>query len=382
MASETKPLSVIMIGQKGLPVRADSGGIERHVEEIGARLVARGDTVTAYVRPRHTAARLAEYKGMRLLRMPSLPTKHLDTFTHTLLASVSAVFKKADVIHYHGVGPATLAWIPRVFAPRKRVVVTFHSIDRFHQKWGFFARTYLRFGEWAAVRFPHATIAVSRSIARYCRRRFKVAADYIPNGAVIPAYPGSDRLAQWGLVPGGYILTVARLVRQKGIHHLIAAFDGFEKEKKLVIVGAGDAGGGYADDLRRLSEGNSSIVFTGFQTGTSLAQLYANAYLYVHPSEAEGLAIAILEAMAAGRCVLVSDIPENAESIDHSGLTFVNADPADLRIKLRELLNHPEVVAELGAKAREWIRMTYDWDVIAAKTESVYRRIMKSRTDR
>lgn len=365
-----------MIGQKGLPVRADSGGIERHVEEIGARLAARGDTVTAYVRPRHAGARLAEYKGIRLQRMPSLPTKHLDTITHAFLATVSALFKKADVIHYHGVGPATVAWIPRVFAPRKRVVVTFHSIDRFHQKWGFFARAYLRFGEWAAVRFPHATIAVSRSIVRYCRETFRARVDYVPNGAVIPPYPGKDLLARWGLVPGGYILTVARLVKQKGIHHLIAAYDGFEKEKKLVIVGAGDAGGEYARQVRRLSEGNSSIVFTGFQTGAALAQLYANAYLYVHPSEAEGLAIAILEAMAAGRCVLVSDIPENVESIGHSGLTFMNADAADLRTRLRELLNHPEVVRQLGKEAEEWIRKTYDWDVITDKTEAIYRRIL------
>lgn len=376
MASEARKLDIIMIGQKGLPVRADSGGIERHVEELASRLVARGHSVTAYVRPRHTSARLSEYEGIKLRRMPSIPTRSLDTLTHSLLATISALFRKADIIHYHGVGPATLAWIPRLFKPAARVVVTFHSLDRFHQKWGPFARAYLRFGERAAVRFPHATIAVSRTIQHYCFEEFGAKVDHIPNGADIPEYPGSDLLAKWGLEPGGYILTVARLVKQKGIHHLIAAYDGFEKEKKLVIVGAGSFGSEYADQVRRLAEGNSSIVFTGFQTGKELAQLYANAYLYVHPSEAEGLAIAILEAMAAGRCVLVSDIPENVESIDHSGLTFVNADPEDLRAKLRELLNHPEVVAQLGGRAREWIRLTYDWDVIAERTESVYRRIL------
>ncbi|HTM68984.1 MAG TPA: glycosyltransferase family 4 protein [Candidatus Binatia bacterium] len=372
--AKPRPLSIIMIGQKGLPVRADSGGIERHVEELASRLVARGNRVTAYVRPRHTTARLTEYKGIRLQRMPSIPTRSLDALTHSFLATVSALFKKADVIHYHGVGPATLAWLPRLFKPKSRVVVTFHSIDRLHQKWGAVARAYLRFGEWAAVTYPHATIAVSKTIQDYCRKEFGKKVDHIPNGADIPAYPGKDLLAQWGLEPGSYILTVARLVQQKGIHHLIAAYDGFEKEKKLVVVGAGSFGSEYAERVRKMAEGNSSIVFTGFQSGRALAQLYANAYLYVHPSEAEGLAIAVLEAMAAGRCVLVSDIPENVESIDHSGLTFVNADPEDLRAKLRELLNHPEVVEQLGGKAREWIRLTYDWDVIAERTEAVYRR--------
>ena len=167
-------------------------------------------------------------------------------------------------------------------------------------------------------------------------------------------------------------MTVARLVRPKGIHHLIQAYDGFEAEKKLVIVGSGDPHSDYAEELRRLGEGNSAIVFTGFQSGKALEQLYANAYLYVHPSEAEGLSVSILEAMAAGRTVLVSDIPENMESIDHSGLTFVNADVDDLRAMLRELVNHPEIVEERGARARAWVHAAYDWDAIAKKTAELY----------
>ncbi len=361
-----------MIGLKGLPVSEEAGGIERHVEELAVRLAGRGHRVLAYVRPRFVDRRLTEYRGITLRRMPSIPTKHLDTVTHTLLSSFGALTKKADVIHYHGVGPATLAWIPRLLKPGCRVVVTFHSIDRLHQKWGWLARAYLRFGEWAALKFPHATIAVSKSIREYCRATYGVAPAYIPNGAVIRGYPGSDLLAKWGLERDGYILTVARLVRQKGIHHLIAAYDGFEKEKKLVIVGAPGFGPEYAEYLRRLSEGNSSIIFTGFQSGAALRQLFANAYLYVHPSEAEGLSVSILEAMAAGRCALVSDIPENVESIDHSGLTFVNADADDLRAKIRMLLNHPEIVAERGERARAWVASEYDWDKIAERTEEFY----------
>lgn len=375
--SETaeKNLDVVMLGIKGLPVRADSGGIERHVEELASRLAARGHRVSAYVRPRFTSTRESSYRGIRLDRLPSIPTKNLDTFTHTLLASLAVLFRRADVIHYHGVGPATFAWIPRLFKPRSRVVVTFHSIDRLHPKWGLPARLYLRFGEWASVRFPHATIAVSKVIRDYCRDRFGRVVDYIPNGAAVGPYPGSDLLARLGLSPGSYILTVARLVRQKGIHHLIEAYDGFENEKKLVVVGAPGFGGEYSEYIRRLSEGNSSIIFTGFQTGASLKQLFANAYLYVHPSEAEGLAVSVLEAMAAGRCVLVSDIPENVEPIDHSGLTFVNADAADLRAKIRMLLNHPEIVAERGERARNWVAGEYDWDKITERTETLYRRL-------
>ncbi len=364
-----------MIGLKSLPVDAESGGIERHVEELSTRLAAKGHEVTCYVRPREGGP--ASHEGVKLQAAPSIPTRSLDTLTRAFFATLSAVANPTDIIHYHGVGPATLAWIPRLFKPKANVVVTFHSLDRQNAKWGFFARTYLHLGEWAATHLPHATIAVSRSIKRYCKEKLFKDVDYIPNGATPKPHPGSDLLAKWGLTPGGYILTVARLVKPKGIHHLIQAFDGFEDRMKLVIVGAGDAHSAYAEELKALGEGNSAVVFTGFQDGKALAQLYANAYVYAHPSEAEGLSISILEAMSAGRTVLVSDIPENMESIDHSGLTFVNADVDDLRAKLRELLNHPEIVEERGARAREWIRQEYDWDAIAAKTEDLYARLPK-----
>lgn len=365
-----------MIGLKGLPVDAESGGIERHVEELATRLAARGHEVTCSVRPRKGGPE--SYEGVKLHGAPSIPTRSLDTITRAFCATLSALMSPADVIHYHGVGPSTLAWIPRLFKPKAKVVATIHSLDRQNAKWGFFARTYLHLGEWAATHLAHGTIAVSRSIKRYCKEKLFKDVDYIPNGAELKPHPGSDLLARWGLVPGGYILTVARLVRPKGIHHLVQAFDGFEDRMKLVIVGSGDAHSAYAEELKALGEGNSAIVFTGFQDGAALEQLYANAYIYAHPSEAEGLSISILEAMSAGRTVLVSDIPENMESIDHSGLTFVNADVDDLRAKLRELINHPEIVAERGARAREWIRQEYDWDAIAGKTEALYARLLKA----
>src|SRR5690606_13463610 len=168
-----------------------------------------------------------------------------------------------------------------------------------------------------ALPISHRTICVSQSIQKYCKDEFGADADYVPNGAPIPEYPGDELLQQFGISKNNYILTVARLVKQKGIHDLIGAYDGFEPDEKLVVVGAAAFGSEYADYVKRLSEGNSSIIFTGFQSGRALAQLFANCYVYIHPSEAEGLAISILEAMANGRCVLVSDIPENVESIDH-----------------------------------------------------------------
>ena len=377
MSDKTKKLKIVMLGLKGLVLSGEAGGIERHVAELAPRLVAQGHQVTVYVRPRFNQNESKEFKGVRLIQLPSISTKHLDAIIHTFLASWHVLFQDVDIIHYHGIGPSTLAWIPRLFKRSAKTIVTFHSLDRFHQKWGWFARLYLMFSEWTAVKYPHGTISVSRGMQDYCLKHFHAETEYIPNGANTFEYPGSDLLGQWGLEPDSYFLTAVRLVKQKGVHHLIAAYDGFESEKQLVVVGSGDEyPGSYADAVHRQGEGNSSVIFLGFQTGSALRQLFANCYVYIHPSEAEGLSVSILEAMAAERCVLVSDIPENVESIDHSGISFVNASPEDLRVKIRQLINHPKIVDELGKKGKRWVEKEYNWDRIAELTENYFARIL------
>ena len=158
---------------------------------------------------------------------------------------------------------------------------------------------------------------------------------YIPNGVTAEKISGEEEIKKIGLKKNSYILTVARLIKHKGIHYLIQAYQKMEKTfgddpknwpggemKKLVIVGAPSFTDDYSAYLNKLAEQSPNIIFTGFQTGDTLKQLFANAYLYVHPSEAEGLSITILEAMSYGTCVLISNIPENLETNDHSGFSF------------------------------------------------------------
>jgi glycosyltransferase involved in cell wall biosynthesis len=161
-----------------------------------------------------------------------------------LTSSINALSQKPDVIHYHGVGPALLSWIPRVFSPRTKVIVTFHSIDRYHRKWGFVARWFLRMGEWAACHFPHETIVVSKTLQSYCWNEYDRQTTYIPNG-VTATCSAPFLLSQWDIKPNKYILMVARLIPHKGAHHLLQAWKlartqapEIFKDMKLVIAGA------------------------------------------------------------------------------------------------------------------------------------------------
>jgi len=377
-------MRIVMIGQKGIPFIRD-GGVERHVEELAIRLTERGHEVHAYVRPRFIINGQKIYKGVHLISLPSIPTKNFDTITHTFLATLHVLFKKVDVVHYHGVGPSTLTWIPRLFKPKTKIIVTFHSIDRFHKKWGWFARVYLGWGEWTATHFPHKTIAVSQAIQKYCKENFNKEVLYIPNGVTVEKAAGTDKIKQFGLEKDDYILTVARLIKHKGIHYLIEAYKRIEnhfgrdaknwpggKIRKLVITGAPSFTDDYFAYLNKLAGQSPNIVFTGFQTEEMLKQLFANAYFYVHPSESEGLSMTILEAMSRGTCVLISNIPENLEVIDHSGFSFQTKDVNDLYEKIIYLLNFPEGVVRRGEQGLKFIKEHFDWGKIVEQTEKVY----------
>lgn len=382
-------MKIAMIGQKAIPFYRD-GGVERHVEELATRLAKRGHDVTVYVRRRYVATKQDIWQGVRLVRVPEIPTKHLGTISYTFFATLHAVFVSKrrtvrlletngyNVIHYHGIGPSLVCWIPRLFTQAK-VIVTFHSIDRFHSKWGPISRLILRISEWTATRFPHATIGVSHSIVKYCKTAYKKDIKYIPNGVGIQKEESTEELIRWNLIPNNYIVTVARLVRHKGIHYLIEAYkavpDAIKKEIKLVIVGAPSYTKDYETYLRELAGEDHRIVFAGYQTGDTLRQLYAQAYFYVHPSEYEGLSLTILEAMSFGKCVLISDIPENLEAIDHSGVPFEVSNTADLTEKILGLINHPEIVAEKGKLALGFIKRNFEWDKVVEATEALYREL-------
>lgn len=361
-----------MIGQKGMVLGERGGGIEKHVAEISRRLVEVGHDVTVYARAKYDPEMPEEISGVKLEYRPTVYSKNLEAIVHTLSSTLHALRQEYDVIHYHGVGPSTLAWIPRLFAKDVTVVTTFHSQDRFHKKWGIFARLYLTFGEWAAVQFPHFCITVSHVLQVYCRKRFKQETVYIPNGAEINKVDRDDHLERFGLSAQSYILNVGRLVPQKGIHLLIEAYKTIQTDKQLVLVGAPSFSQGYYQKLRDLAKGDHRIHFLGYQDGEELEQLFANAFFYVHPSESEGLPLSVLEAMSYGLAPLVSDIPANMEALHHTGFTFPSGNVQALREALARLLNHPSLVQEQSDEVRAVVEVEFNWDMIAKHTESVY----------
>ncbi len=370
-------MRIAFIGQKGIP--ASLGGVERHAEELAVRMAKMGHEVFVYARHNYTDKNLKIYKGVKLIHLPSISTKHLDAISHTFLATMHALFKKYDIVHYHAIGPSSLSWIIKIFKRKTALIATFHCQDYYHQKWGKIARLYLKFGEYMVCKVPDKTITVSKELAEFAGKKYGIQAVVIPNGANVNFNPRTDELSRWNLKEKKYILSVGRLIKHKGVHYLIEAFKQLQDTGrlsngfKLVIVGEGFHTDDYVKYLKTLSEGRNNIIFTGVQTGEALEQLFSHAYLFVQPSEYEGLSIALLEAMGYGLAPLVSDIKENTEAIGDAGIIFKSKDIQDLKDKLSYLMNKPGETERLGKIAREKATQEYSWDSIIQKTLEVYK---------
>ena len=378
-------MKIALIGQKGIP--AHFGGVERHVHDLAVRLVQSGASVIAYGRAWYTGDTPERYEGVRLVYTRGIRTKHLDTFTHTFTAVIHALREGVDVIHFHGVGPALWSWIPRLFAKEVTVVTTFHSIDRKHEKWGFFARLALRCGEYAACHFAHRTIAVSKTIAQYTRDVYDTESSYIPNA--IEFYEPeecTDVLDAFGIESCRYVLAVSRFIPHKGIHYLIEAWQGLRdrgalpEDLRLVIVGDGYHTDAYAESLQNVVRHDDHIVFTGFQSGRSLRTLFSHAKLMVHPSDKEGLPITVLEAMGYALPVLLSDIPEHIEIGVSPQMRFRHGDVQDLKdVLLRVLKKSDRSMKIMGTKNRRVVEENYSWKVVTRNILQLYRQALRKR---
>lgn len=368
-------MKIAFIGQKGIPTK--QGGIEKHVEELSQKMAGLGFDVFVYARPHYTGekSKKYQYNGVNIINTFSINTKYFDAISHTLFSTLHALRQDYDIIHYHGVGPSLLAWIPRLLKPRTKVVVTFHCIDRFHQKWGALARLILGLGEYSACKFPHQTIVISKTLEKYARYRFDAGAKYIPNGVSIKKTTNLNALKELKLEPNQYFVAVSRLVRHKGIHTLIKAYNNLNTDKKLVIIGAGSNTDDYVQEIKTLSANNPNIIWAGQRSGDDLIALFSNAYLFVQPSEAEGLSIALLEAMAYEVPILISNIEENQEAVEGVALEFVNKSPEDLKRKLQFANDNPEILSAFVAKAKLKAEQEYDWNKIAKETALTYQEL-------
>jgi glycosyltransferase involved in cell wall biosynthesis len=367
-------MRIAILGTRGIP--ANYSGFETSVEETAWRLVERGHKVAVYCRTSYVETMASQYRGVRLVKLPSVRSKHLDTPSHTTLSVIHTLThrERPDVIQMYGVGNSL--WLLPLRLTRCPVVSVVDGLDWKRKKWGGFASTFLRASEQFAVWWSNEYVVDSHAVVDYYRARFHKPPIYIPYGANVPERSLADNLVrEFGLEPGKYVLFVGRLVPEKGVHHLVRAFESVQTDMNLVIVGDNIYDLEYVNSLKISTD--PRVRFLGFVYGEAYQQLNSHAYVYVQPSEVEGTSPALLGAMGFGNCVLVSDIPENCETIGDAGLTFRRNDKRDLAARLQELIDHPDTVRRFKELARDRVAKHYDWDRITDEYERLFYQLLQ-----
>jgi glycosyltransferase involved in cell wall biosynthesis len=366
-----KKLRIAFIGGRG--VISKYSGIETYYEEVGKNLVEMGHEVTVYCRSYFTPP-VAEYNGMRLVRLPTIRSKHFETVVHTFLSTAHAMTQRYDIVHYHALGPALFSFLPRLVGIK--TAVTVQGLDWQRKKWGRIASAVLQLGERASVRFPNATMVVSQALQRRYREKHGVEACYVPNGGVLRERVPPCKTLKFGIEPGGYILFLGRFSPEKGCHLLLEAFERLDTDVKLVMAGASSYCDKYSRELK--THAGERIRMLDWVSGDTLDELITNAMIFVLPSDMEGLSLALLDAMGAGLCVVASDVPENCEAVGGCGVTFERGNAKDLAGQLRFLIESPIVREAAGKTARRRIENHYQWPTIAAEIEKAYFDMLKS----
>lgn len=372
-------MNIFMIGQKGIP--AVGGGIEAHVENLAAGLVDldNSNNIVVYTRPNYTDKNLKSFKNVALISLPSITSKYFDAVSHTFLACLD-LFKRrkeVDIVHFHGIGPASLMWLVKILNPSAKIVFTFHCRDYFHEKWGYFSRLYLKLGEFIGCRMADVVIVISRGLQEYVKSVYDINAAYIPNGVDLNIKIDKPVNARYNLQDGEYILSASRLVRHKNVHQLIQAFKEIKTDKKLVIAGGSAYTEKYIDELNDLAKDDSRIVFVGNQEKENLAGLYNGALVFVQPSSSEGLSIALLEAMSYSKIILSSDIEQNREALGDIGILFSVNNVGDLKDKLEKIIEDPGSFDAFCKNGRKRVGREYSLEAISRLTNSYYLKLVK-----
>jgi glycosyltransferase involved in cell wall biosynthesis len=362
-----KSLKIALMGTRGVP--ASYSGFETCVEQLGARLAQRGHDVTVYARKHHIDYDKPTYRGMKLVKLPTIANKYLDTIVHTFLSSLHGLFQGYDIVLYFIAGNSLVAWIPRL--ARQKSIINVDGLDWKREKWPKLAKRYIQFAEKISGKTANAVISDSRVVQRYYQDVYHIPTTYIAYGAELPRREPGALLAELGLKPRNYVLYVGRLVPENCAHHLVEAWQKLDTDMKCVIVGDAPYVDAYKAKLRVHQD--ERVLMPGYVFGQGYWELASNAYAFALTSGVGGTHPALVESMAFGNCVIVHDTPENRETIGDAGLVYDGKVGADsLRAVLQQLLDDPDLVAAYRQRAAARAAEKFSWEAVTDAYEALF----------
>ena len=365
-------MNIAYLGIKGLPSK---GGAERVVEAIVHRL-ANTHKLTVYCNSRYTPKGV-QVPGVRLIRIPTVPGKHLQAISLFVFSALHALFRGSyDLIHVHN---AEACFVVPLLRLRYRVIATSHGPAYAREKWGRLGKALIRLGDYPYAWFPGTLTSVSRPLAEEYERRYGRRVHYLPNG--VENHPPLDMDAtavtlRANRVRDDYILFAAgRLDPTKGCHLLLEAFAQMDGDTQLVVVGDMTTVPAYGRELQQMADGRVKLI-PFIHSKTELFGIVRNARFFVFPSTVEAMSMMLMEVASLGVPIVCSDIPENVSVLGEHALYFRSSDVHDLASKLKWATGRAQAMTEIGTAAQVWVRQNYSWDLIAEQYDRLYQQLV------
>ncbi|RMH22658.1 MAG: DUF1972 domain-containing protein, partial [Acidobacteria bacterium] len=311
-----RSLRLALIGSRGIPARY--GGYETLMEELAVRLAARGHRVTVYCRTRYTRRHETSFRGVRLVRLPTIPSKHLDTPIHTLLSCLHALGQRYDAALV--VNGANAIFLPLLAVAGTPAALHVDGIEQRRAKWGRFGRAVYALSERLACRWPQALVTDAAVIRDHYRQRYGARSWLLTYGVEARPPAATGKLEELGLEPRRYFLYVSRFEPENNPHRVVEAYRRVGGDLPLVMVGDAPYARRFIAALRAAAD--RRVLFPGAIYGDGYRELLSHALAYVHATEVGGTHPALVEAMGYGNCVVVNDTPENREVMAGCGLLF------------------------------------------------------------
>lgn len=367
-------MKIAIMGIRGIP--ANYGGFETFAEELAPRLVEKGHDVTVYGRSNIITHEGEFYKGVRLVVLPTISHKYLDTVAHTFLCTLHSLKERYDAILICNSANAFCAFIPRLVGTP--VAINVDGLEWKRAKWNKLGQWFYKISEWLATFTATEVVTDAREIEKYYLEKYNKPSTFIPYGSPTGTVATKEVLEKFNLKPQNYVLYVSRLEPENNAHLVVKAFEKVKTDMKCVIVGDAPYNGKYIADLKKTKD--PRIVFTGYVFGQGYRELQSNAYFYVQGTEVGGTHPALLEGMGHGNCVLANDVPEHREVLADAGVFFDAKENGDLAEKMQYLLDNPEAVKSLGQKAVDRIKQNYSWEKVTEDYEALFKALARKKS--
>jgi glycosyltransferase involved in cell wall biosynthesis len=373
LKTPNKSLKIALIGTRGVP--ANYGGFETCVEEIGKRLFEKGHDVTVYCRKSYYREKNEKYLGMKLVHLPNIEKKSLDTMSHTLLSALHALFNPCDIYMVFNAANSLFIFPLRLFG--RKILINTDGLEWERSKWGFWGKSFYKISEKIACLIANRLVSDSNGIKEYYKKKHKTDSSKIAYGAYIQHVNKPERLLGLGLKPGEYFLQITRFEPENHPLLTIQAFNRLNTDKKLVLVGGNPYQNYYTKKID--SEASNNVILPGFIYDQDLLkELWCFSFAYIHGNNVGGTNPALLQAMASACFTISIDNPFNRDVLSNCGI-YYKGTKESLSEQMQWALVHPNMLEGYKEKAQVRIIEQYSWEKVTDQYEKLFTDVRNSK---